>query len=77
MLTDDNIERVPLAVRIAKRTVGIAWQNIILALAVKLAVMLLGALGYAEMWMAIVADVGVCLAAVLNAMRAMRVGRAS
>ena len=77
VLTDDNIERVPLAVRIAKRTVGIAWQNIILALAVKLAVMLLGALGYAEMWMAIVADVGVCLAAVLNAMRAMRVGRAS
>ena len=72
VLTDDSIERVPLAVRIAKRTVNIAWQNIVLALAVKLAVMLLGALGYAEMWLAIVADVGVCLIAVLNAMRAMR-----
>lgn len=71
VLTDDRIERVPLAVRIARRTVGIARQNIILALAVKLAVMLLGAFGYAEMWMAIVADVGVCLAAVLNAMRAL------
>ena len=74
VLTDDNIERVPLAVRSAKRTVGIAWQNIVLALAVKLIVMLLGAIGYAEMWMAIVADVGVCIAAVLNAMRAMRTG---
>ena len=72
VLTDDSIERVPLAVRTAKRTVNIAWQNIVLALAVKLAVMLLGALGYAEMWLAIVADVGVCLIAVLNAMRAMR-----
>lgn len=74
VLADDDIARVPLAVRIAKRTVKIAWQNIVLALAVKLIVMLLGALGYAEMWMAIVADVGVCIAAVLNAMRAMRVG---
>lgn len=74
VLTDDNIERVPLAVRIARRTVRIAWQNIVFALAVKLAVMLLGALGYAEMWMAIAADVGVCILAVLNAMRAMRTG---
>ncbi len=75
VLTDDDILRVPLAVRISKRTVRIAWQNIVFALAVKLIVLLLGALGYAEMWMAIIADVGVCLAAVLNAMRAMRIPR--
>ena len=74
VLTDDRIERVPLAVRIAKRTVSIAWQNIVFALGVKLIVMLLGALGYAEMWMAIAADVGVCILAVLNAIRAMRIG---
>ena len=51
----------------------IAWQNIILALAVKLAVLALGAIGLAEMWMALFADVGVCLIAVLNSMRAMSV----
>lgn len=73
VLTDDDIARVPLAVHIAKRTVGIAKQNIILAFGVKLLVLVLGALGYAEMWMALIADVGVCLAAVFNAMRAMRV----
>ena len=72
---DDRIEKVPLAVRIARRTVRIAWQNIIFALAVKLATLLLGALGYAEMWMALVADVGVCLIAILNAMRAMHPGK--
>ena len=73
VLMDDRIEKIPLSVRIAKRTVGIAVQNIVFALAVKLIVLVLGALGYAEMWMAIIADVGVCLLAVLNAMRAMHV----
>lgn len=71
VIMDDKIEKVPLAIRFAKRTVGIAWQNIALALAVKITVLILSALGYAEMWMALVADVGVCLLAVLNAMRAM------
>ena len=75
VIMDDRIEKVPLAVRIARRTVRIAWQNIIFALAVKLATLLLGALGYAEMWMALVADVGVCLIAILNAMRAMHPGK--
>ena len=75
VIMDDGIEKVPLAVRIARRTVRIAWQNIIFALAVKLATLLLGALGYAEMWMALVADVGVCLIAILNAMRAMHPGK--
>ena len=72
VLSDDNIERVPMAIRIAKRTVRIAGQNIVFALSVKLAVLALGALGFAEMWMALIADVGVCLLAVLNAMRTMR-----
>ncbi len=71
VIMDDKIEKVPLAIRFAKRTVGIAWQNITLALAVKVIVLVLSAFGYAEMWMALVADVGVCLLAVLNAMRAM------
>ena len=70
---DDNISKLPLSVRIAKRTVKIAWQNIIFALAVKFAVLILGAFGYAQMYMAIIADVGVCLIAVLNAMRAMKI----
>ena len=73
VLMDDRIEKVPLAIRIAKRTVRIATENIVFALAVKLIVLILGALGYAEMWMAIIADVGVCLVAVLNAMRAMSI----
>ncbi len=72
VLMDDRISKLPLAIRTAKRTVGIAKQNIVFALAVKFAVLILGALGYAQMWMAIVADVGVCLIAVLNAMRAMK-----
>lgn len=71
VIMDDKIEKVPLAIKFAKRTVGIAWQNITLALAVKVIVLVLSAFGYAEMWMALVADVGVCLLAVLNAMRAM------
>lgn len=75
VIMDDEIEKVPLAVRIAKRTVRIAWQNIIFALAVKLITLVLGAFGYAEMWMALVADVGVCLVAILNAMRAMHPGK--
>ena len=49
----------------------IVWQNIIFALAVKLAVMVLGALGVANMWEAVFADVGVCVLAVLNSMRTM------
>lgn len=73
VLMDDNISKLPLSVRIAKRTVKIAWQNIIFALAVKFAVLILGAFGYAQMYMAIIADVGVCLIAVLNAMRAMKI----
>ena len=73
VLMDDRISKLPLAVRIARRTVSIAKQNIIFALAVKLIVLILGAFGYTQMWMAIIADVGVCLVAVINAMRTMHI----
>lgn len=73
VLMDDQPSKLALAIRIAKRTRGIVMQNIIFALGVKLAVLLLGAFGHATMWEAVFADVGVCVVAVLNAMRAMRI----
>ena len=73
VLMDDDPRRLPLAVRIARRTRGIAWQNIIFALGVKVIIMILGALGIAGMWPAVFADVGVSLIAVANATRAMRI----
>ena len=73
VLMDDDPARLPLAVRIARRTRGIAWQNIIFALSVKVLIMLLGVLGIANMWLAVFADVGVSVLAVLNATRAMKI----
>ena len=73
VLMDDDPARLPLAVRIARHTRGIAWQNIIFALSIKVLIMLLGVLGIANMWLAVFADVGVSVIAVLNATRAMRV----
>jgi len=61
------------AIRIAKRTMGIARQNIVFAIGVKLIVLILGALGMATLWGAVFADVGVAVLAILNAMRALRV----
>ena len=72
VLMDDQIGKVALAVRQAKRTMRIARQNIVFALGVKAIVMLLGAVGIANMWLAVFADVGVAMLAILNAMRAMR-----
>ncbi len=72
VLMDDRIEKIPLAMRISRRTIAIARQNIALALAVKALVLLLGAAGLASMWLALVADVGVALVAILNAARALR-----
>lgn len=72
VITDDNLLKLPEAVRIARRTVSIAAQNIVFALAVKLIVMLLAACNVAAMWMALVADVGVCLIAIINAMRTLK-----
>ena len=58
--------------RIARKTMRIVRENIVLALGVKAAVLLLGALGLASMWLAVFADVGVLILAILNAVRAMR-----
>ncbi len=73
VLMDDNPAKLTLAVKIARRTLSIVMQNIVLALGIKGAVMILGAMGVANMWMAIFADTGVALLAVLNSMRALQV----
>lgn len=75
VLMDDSIMKLPLAVAIARKTMRIVYQNIILALGVKIGVMILGAVGLANMWLAVFADVGVLIIAILNAMRAMRAPR--
>lgn len=72
VLMDDRPEKLPIAIRIARRTRRIVTENIVFALAVKAAVLALGALGVADMWWAVFADVGVCVIAVLNAMRMLR-----
>jgi Cd2+/Zn2+-exporting ATPase len=72
VLMDDHPSKIATAVRIARRTLFIARQNIVFAIGVKIAVLLLAAVGIATMWMAVFADVGVTVLAVLNAMRALR-----
>ena len=72
---DDNPLKVSKAIRIARRCMGIVRQNIIFALGVKLACLVLGALGIANMWLAVFADVGVMILAVLNAIRALFVSK--
>lgn len=72
VLMDDKISRIADAIRISKHTLRIAGQNIVFALAVKIIVLALGALGVANMWEAVFADVGVSVIAVLNAMRALK-----
>lgn len=71
VLMDDDVGKLALAVRIARKTVRVAHQNIVFALAVKALVMLLGVLGFANMWLAVFADVGVAMLCILNALRAM------
>ncbi|NGM16699.1 cadmium-translocating P-type ATPase [Eggerthellaceae bacterium zg-893] len=75
VLMDDDPASIAKAIRIAKKTMGIVWQNIVFALGVKLLVLVLAAFGIANMWMAVFADVGVAMIAILNAMRAMKVGK--
>lgn len=72
ILMDDEISKIPLAIDIAKKTVKIARQNVILALGVKFGIMILGVFGIATMWMAIFGDVGVMVLAVLNSIRTMK-----
>ena len=72
VLMDDDPRKLPCAIRIARRTLRIANQNIIFALSVKAIILVMGAMGLANMWLAVFADVGVSFLAILNAMRAMR-----
>ena len=73
VLMDDKPSKIALAIRIARRTLRIAKQNVWFAISVKIAVLVLAAFGIATMWMAVFADVGVTVLAVLNAMRALKV----
>ena len=73
VLMDDDVRKIASVVKISRKTLTIVKQNIIFALAVKALVLLLGALGMANMWEAVFADVGVSVIAILNAMRALKI----
>ena len=75
VLMDDEPSKISSAIAIARKTMRIVWQNIIFALGVKFVVLALAAVGIATMWLAVFADVGVAILAILNAMRCMRVDR--
>ncbi len=72
VIMDDKPEKIPAAILLAKKTMRIARQNIVFALAVKLCIMILGAIGKTGMWAAVFGDVGVCMLCILNATRARR-----
>ena len=72
VLMDDKLTKLPLAISISRKTMSIVRQNICFALIVKGLILLLGALGFANMWIAVFGDVGVMIIAILNAMRAMK-----
>lgn len=77
VLMDDNPEKIALAMRISRKCLRIVYENIVFALAVKAICLVLGALGYAGMWLAIFADVGVMVLAVLNAIRCLKISSIS
>lgn len=77
VLMDDKPSKIAVAIRVARKTMRIVWQNIIFALGVKILILVLAALGIANMWLAVFGDVGVAMIAILNAMRAMHVGQQS
>ena len=66
---NSEMESIPQAIEIAKSTNSIAWQNVVFALVVKIAVMFLGLAGFASMWMAVFADTGVAMLCVINSVR--------
>ena len=72
VIMDDDLSKLPCVLRLAKKTMRIVKENIVFALAVKAVVMLLGACGVANMWLAVFADVGVSILAILNSMRMMK-----
>ena len=71
ILMDDNIKKIPTAIKLSKKIMQIVYQNIIFAIAVKIIVLILGAIGIAGMWLAIFADVGVACICIINAMRTL------
>ena len=73
VLMTDDLAKLPLAIRIARKTRRIVTQNIVFALGIKIIVLILSLFGITSMWIAIFADVGVALLAILNALRAMRI----
>ena len=75
VIMDDDLGKIPVIMRIAAKTMRIVRENIVFALGVKLAVLVLGALGLANMWLAVFADVGVAVIAILNSMRTLSVRR--
>lgn len=72
VLMDDDPMKISLGIKISKKCLGIVYQNIVFSLVVKFAALLLGALGIANMWIAIIADVGVMVVAILNAIRCLK-----
>lgn len=72
VLMDDDVRKIASTVKIARKTLGVVKQNIVFALGVKLIVLILGALGVANMWEAVFADVGVSVIAILNSMRVLK-----
>ena len=73
VIMDDDLRRIPAVIRIARKTMRIVRMNIVFALGVKAVVLVLGALGLANMWAAVFADVGVAVIAILNSMRTLNV----
>ena len=73
VLMTDEPKKIAVAIDIARKTMRIAWQNIVFAIGIKAIVLVLGAIGWAGLWAAIFADVGVTVLAILNAMRALQV----
>ncbi len=73
VIMDDDVEKIPIAIKISKKTMVIVRQNIVFSLGVKAAILLLGAVGITNMWFAIFADVGVSILAILNALRSLRI----
>ena len=73
VLMDDNLLKLPKAIRISKKCMGIVMQNTCFAIIIKFLFLVLSTLGYSEMWFAVFADVGVMILAVLNALRALHI----
>ena len=72
VIMGDRLDHIPLAIQISRKTLRIARENIIFAISVKMVILLLASVGRTGLWMAVFADVGVCMLAVLNALRALK-----